>query len=70
VGSRLANYMPGDRKKMLLQYVIANEYMAGAAVKGNLDKVENFADRVKYYQRRALRDAFFEATSGRFSLSE
>ena len=55
---------------MLLQYVIANEYMAGAAVKGNLDKVENFADRVKYYQRRALRDAFFEATSGRFSLSE
>jgi peptidyl-prolyl cis-trans isomerase C len=61
VGSGLANYTPGDRKKMLVQYVIANELMAEAAVKGNLDKAENFADRVKYYQRRALRDAFFDA---------
>jgi peptidyl-prolyl cis-trans isomerase C len=61
VGSGLANYTPGDRKKMLVQYVIANELMAEAAMKGNLDKAENFADRVKYYQRRALRDAFFDA---------
>ena len=28
VGSRLANYTPQDRKKVLLQYVIENELMA------------------------------------------
>lgn len=61
IGSGLVNYLPEDRRKMLVQYVIANELMAEAARKSNLDKVDHFADRLKYYQRRALRDAFFEA---------
>ena len=46
---------------MLLQYVIENELMAEAAAKANLDQTENFADRVKYHQRRALRDAYYDA---------
>ena len=62
VGSGLANYSAQDRKKMLLQLVIENELMAGAAARGNLDKAENFADRVKYHYRRALRDAFVDAS--------
>jgi peptidyl-prolyl cis-trans isomerase C len=61
IGSGLVNYLPEDRRKMLVQYVIANELMAEAARKSNLDKVDHFADRLKYYQRRALRDAFLEA---------
>jgi peptidyl-prolyl cis-trans isomerase C len=61
VGTGLANYTAQDRKKMLLQLVIENELMAGAAASGNLDKAENFADRVKYHYRRALRDAFVDA---------
>jgi peptidyl-prolyl cis-trans isomerase C len=61
VGAGLANYTPADRERVLLQLVIENELMAGAAAKDNLDKAENFADRVKYHYRRALRDAFVDA---------
>ena len=61
VGPRLANYSPEDRRKVLLQYVIENELMAGAGQKDNLDKTETFPGRVAYHQRRALRDAFFDA---------
>lgn len=60
VGPRLANYSPKDRRKVLLQYVIENELMAGAGQKDNLDKTESFPGRVAYHQRRALRDAFFD----------
>jgi peptidyl-prolyl cis-trans isomerase C len=46
---------------VLLQYVIENELMAGAGQKDSLDKTESFPGRVAYHQRRALRDAFFDA---------
>jgi peptidyl-prolyl cis-trans isomerase C len=46
---------------VLLQYVIENELMAGAGQKDNLDKDASFPGRVAYHQRRALRDAFFDA---------
>jgi peptidyl-prolyl cis-trans isomerase C len=61
VGSRLASYTPADRRKILLQYVIENELMAEAGQKDSLDKAATFPDRVKYHERRALRDAFFDA---------
>jgi peptidyl-prolyl cis-trans isomerase C len=60
VGSRLANYTPQDRKKVLLQYVIENELMAAAGQTDGLDKTDTFPGRVKYHERRALRDAFFD----------
>jgi peptidyl-prolyl cis-trans isomerase C len=61
VGPRLASMAVADRRKVLLQYVIENELMAGAGQTDNLDKAANFPDREKYHQRRALRDAFFDA---------
>jgi peptidyl-prolyl cis-trans isomerase C len=61
VGPRLASLPAADRRKVLLQYVIENELMAGAGQADNLDKAANFPDRTKYHQRRALRDAFFDA---------
>jgi peptidyl-prolyl cis-trans isomerase C len=60
VGPRLASYTPEDRRKVLLQYVIENELMAGAGQNDNLDKDASFRGRVAYHQRRALRDAFFD----------
>jgi peptidyl-prolyl cis-trans isomerase C len=60
VGPRISNYVPEDRRRVLLQYVIENELMAGAGQKDNLDKAEDFAARVKYHERRALRDAYFD----------
>ncbi len=62
VGPRLANYTPADRKRVLLQYVIENELMAEAGEKDKLKDAANFTDRVKYHERRALRDAFFDAS--------
>jgi len=62
VGPRLGNYTPEDRKKVLLQYVIENELMAGVGEKDKLNSAANFPDRVKYHQRRALRDAYFDAS--------
>jgi peptidyl-prolyl cis-trans isomerase C len=62
VGPRLANYSPEDRRKVLLQYVIENELMAEAGQKDGLDKQATFPARVKYHDRRALRDAFFDTS--------
>jgi peptidyl-prolyl cis-trans isomerase C len=61
VGSRLASLPVEDRKRVLLQYVIENELMAGAGQTDSLDKGDSFQARVKYHERRALRDAFFDA---------
>lgn len=61
VGSRLASLPVPDRKRLLLQYVIENELMAGAGQTDSLDKADGYAERVKYHERRALRDAFFDA---------
>jgi peptidyl-prolyl cis-trans isomerase C len=60
VGTRLASLPVGDRRRVLLQYVIENELMAGAGQTDNLDKSDTFPSRVKYHERRALRDAFFD----------
>jgi peptidyl-prolyl cis-trans isomerase C len=62
VGPRIANYVPADRKRVLLQYVIENELMAGAGEQGKLNEAPNFSDRLKYHQRRALRDAYFDSS--------
>jgi peptidyl-prolyl cis-trans isomerase C len=62
VGPRLGNYRPSDRKRVLLQYVIENELMAAAAEKDELDDADTFKARVEYHARRALRDAYFDAS--------
>ena len=61
IGPRLGSLPPLDRRRVLLQYVIENELMAGAGQKESLDKADSFPGRVAYHQRRALRDAFFDA---------
>ncbi len=60
LGPRLANFSAEERKKVLLQYLIESELIAGAGRSDNLDKAETFPGRMKYYQRRALRDAYFD----------
>jgi len=62
VGPRLGNYRPEDRKRVLLQFVIENELMAAAGEKEKLNEADTFDARVKYHARRALRDAFFDAS--------
>jgi len=61
IGPRLATIRPDDRRRILLQFVIENELMAGAGEKDKLDQTETFPARVKYHTRRALRDAFYDS---------
>lgn len=61
VGPKLGTIPPEDRKRILLQFMIENELMAGASEEQKLDKVESFDKRIAYHKRRALRDAFFDA---------
>jgi peptidyl-prolyl cis-trans isomerase C len=61
VGPKLSNLPEPDRRRVLLQFIIENELMAGAGQNDNLDKDASFEARAKYHQRRALRDAFFDA---------
>ena len=60
VGPRLGAVRPDDRNRILLQFVIENELMAGAGEKENLDEADTFDKRVAYHRRRALRDAYFD----------
>jgi len=61
IGPRLATIRPDDRRRVLLQFVIENELMAGAGEKDKLDQTDTFPARVKYHTRRALRDAFYDS---------
>jgi peptidyl-prolyl cis-trans isomerase C len=45
VGPRIASLPAIDRKRVLLQYLIENELMAGAGQKDSLDKADNFPGR-------------------------
>lgn len=69
VGAQLANFPPEDRRRMLLQFVIENGFMAEAAVKAGLDSGQSFEDRLKYHRRRTLRDAYYDK-SVRLAVSE
>src|SRR5262245_4728409 len=60
LGPRLTNFSAEDRKKVLLQYLIETELIAAAAQTDHLEKSETFPGRLKYYERRALRDAYFD----------
>ncbi|WP_141701939.1 peptidylprolyl isomerase [Methyloceanibacter stevinii] len=60
VGPRLGTVRPDDRKRILMQFVIENELLAGAGEKEKLDEADTFAKREAYHRRRALRDAYFD----------
>ncbi|MEM7192258.1 MAG: peptidylprolyl isomerase [Pseudomonadota bacterium] len=61
VGPRLGTVRPDDRERVLLQFMIENELMAGAGEQAKLDQTDSFDKREAYHRRRALRDAFFDA---------
>ena len=60
LGPRLANFSAADRQKVLLQYVMESELIAGAGRTDKVDQAESYPGRLKYYERRALRDAYFD----------
>lgn len=62
IGNELGNLPPETRRRVLLEYLIENQLFAEAADGEKLGSGTQFDDRMQYWRRRALRDAYFERT--------
>lgn len=51
---------PVKRRQVLIQFLLENQMLAEAAVKTNLGDGTGFENRMAYWKRRALREAYFE----------
>jgi len=51
---------PAKRRQVLLEFLVENQLMAGAAIKDKLGDGAGFENRMAYWKRRALREAYFE----------
>jgi peptidyl-prolyl cis-trans isomerase C len=60
IGRELAGVAPGNRRRVLVEYLTEAHLMAEAAKKAQLGTGADFDARMKYYRLRALRDAYFE----------
>ncbi len=60
IGNDLGSIAPDQRRRVLVEYLIENSLFAEAAEGDKLGSGPQFDDRMKYWQRRALRDTYFE----------
>lgn len=60
LADQLGNVPAGEQRRELLLFLIENQLLAGAAEKENMHKDADAEDRMKYYRRRALRDAYYQ----------
>lgn len=59
IGDQLANIPEEQRRRELVLYLIENELLAAAARDDKLDEGAEAEARKKYYDRRALHDAYY-----------
>lgn len=60
IGAELANIPEADRERILIEFLLENQLLAGAAEADKLADTPGFENRLKYYKRRAMRDLYFE----------
>lgn len=60
IGNDLGSLPPETRRRVLLEYVIENQLFAEAAEGDKLGSGAQFDERMQYWRRRALRDAYFD----------
>lgn len=60
IGPELASIPVDQRERVLVEFLIENQLLAAAAKESKLDDNPEFANRLEYYKRRALRDLYFE----------
>lgn len=60
IGNDLGTLPLDKRRRVLVEYLIENMLFAEAAEKAQLGSSHGFEERARYWQRRALRDAYFE----------
>ncbi len=62
IGNDLGSMPADQRRRVLVEYLIENHLFAEAAESEKLGSGTAFDERMKYWQRRALRDAYFDRT--------
>lgn len=60
IGNDLGSIPPEQRRRVLVEYLIENALFAEAGEGEKLGAGAAFDERMKYWQRRALRDAYFD----------
>ena len=60
IGNDLGSMPADQRRRVLVEYLIENHLFAEAAESEKLGSGAAFDERMKYWQRRALRDAYFD----------
>ena len=60
IGNDLGSIPPEQRRRVLVEYIIENQLFAEAAETDKLGSGAAFDERMKYWQRRALRDSYFD----------
>ena len=60
IGSDLGSLPDATKRRVLLEFLIENQLFAEAAEKEKLAAGSGFDERMQYWRRRALRDAFFD----------
>lgn len=60
IGAQLQNYPPAVRRKVLIEFLIENQLFAKAAGADKVADSAAFKQRMAYWNRRMLRDTYFE----------
>jgi peptidyl-prolyl cis-trans isomerase C len=60
IGNDIGSLPPDQRRRVLVEYLIENMLFAEAAEGEKLGSGQSFDERMRYWQRRALRDAYFD----------
>ncbi len=60
IGEDLLSYPPETRRRVVIEFLIQNELFADAAAKKNVATSSVFKERQHYWDRRNMRDAYFE----------
>lgn len=61
IGSDLGNLPESTRRRVLVEYIIETQLMADAALGEKMDQAPGFDERMAYYKRKALREAYFDS---------
>jgi peptidyl-prolyl cis-trans isomerase C len=62
IGSDLGSLPEPTKRRVLVEFLIENQLFADAAEGENLASGAAFNERLQYWRRRALRDAYFDTT--------
>src|SRR5436853_7489511 len=60
IGTDLGSLPEATKRRVLVEFLIENQLFADAAEGQKLGSGQNFDERMQYWRRRALRDAYFD----------